>query len=359
MKSLIVRLSLLPAVLFLIAFVTPSIGLAQENRPAPESPPSESPKPEPPSSPPAESPRNDPPPSPPAESPRNDPPPSPPAEAPRSEAAPSTPSSGGGRSNNDNGGSRNNDGGSSRGNNDNRRNDNDNRRNNDGGNRNSGSNRTGSNPPVANNEGGGRVRGTMSGDGSGNRRDRVIETESGDVIVPGRSGFVNPNGNPGPGNPAGGNPGGNPGGNRGGSAGGDNRDGRHRGGDGDRDRWRDRHRDGRGHRHYRGDACYQVPTYDDTVSYSAVNYPDYDRDDSLSAYELGYNDGLYTGANDGRRGQTYDPERSRFYKRTPGYHPSKGTRDAYQHAYQDGFLRGYREGYQNWQKYFVGGRFKR
>ena len=102
-----------------------------------------------------------------------------------------------------------------------------------------------------------------------------------------------------------------------------------------------------------------MPTYDDTVSYSAANYPDYDRSYSLDAYDLGYNDGLYTGANDGRRGQTYDPERSHFYKGTPGYHSSKGSRDAYQQAYQDGFLRGYREGYQNWQKYFAGGVFRR
>jgi hypothetical protein len=102
-----------------------------------------------------------------------------------------------------------------------------------------------------------------------------------------------------------------------------------------------------------------VPTYDGTVSYSAASYPDYNRDDSLDAYDLGYSDGLYTGANDGRRGQTYDPERSRFYRRTPGYHPNKGSRDAFKQAYQDGFLRGYREGYQNWQKYFVGGRFRR
>jgi hypothetical protein len=103
-----------------------------------------------------------------------------------------------------------------------------------------------------------------------------------------------------------------------------------------------------------------VPTYDDTVSYSVSNYPDYDQDDSLSAYDRGYNDGLYTGANDGRRGQTYDPERSHFYKGgTDGYRSSKGSRDAYQMAYRDGFLHGYREGYQNWQKYFVGGIFRR
>lgn len=196
----------------------------------------------------------------------------------------------------------------------------------------------------------------MSGDGSGNRRDRVIETDSGDIVIPGRTRTSTPDSaSPGGNNPGGGNPGGSAGGgNRGG------RDGRDRDRDGDRGRWRDRHGDRRGHRHYRGDACYQVPTYNETISYSANNYPDYDQDDSLSAYDRGYNDGLYTGANDGRRGQTYDPERSHFYKSgTDGYRSSKGSHNAYKLAYRDGFLRGYREGYQNWQKYFVGGRFRR
>ncbi|MFY9619885.1 MAG: hypothetical protein WAM70_10440 [Pyrinomonadaceae bacterium] len=337
MKSLTVRLSLLSAVLFCVAFLTPAIAWAQDPKPLPESPPSES-KPDPPPSPPAESPRNDPPPSPPAESPRNDPPPSPPpAESPRSESPSSRPAETP-RSNPapNSGGSRNNDGPSSRGNNDNRRSDNDRRTSEDGG----------------------RVRGTMSGDGSGNRRDRVIETESGDIVAPGRTRTSTPDSaGPGGNNPGGSNPGGSAGsggGNRGGG-----RYGRDRDRDGDGGRWRDRHGDRRGHRHYRGDECYQVPTYDDTVSYRAASYPDYDRDDSLDAYELGYNDGLYTGANDGRRGQTFDPERSHFHKRPVGYHSSKGSRADYEQAYRDGFLRGYREGYQNWQKYFAGGRFRR
>jgi flagellar biosynthesis/type III secretory pathway protein FliH len=77
----------------------------------------------------------------------------------------------------------------------------------------------------------------------------------------------------------------------------------------------------------------------------------------MSAYERGYQDGLYTGANDGRRKQTYDPDRSHFYNDTPGYDPSLGSRDVYRQAYRDGFLHGYREGYQNWQKYFAGGVF--
>jgi hypothetical protein len=209
----------------------------------------------------------------------------------------------------------------------------------------------------------------MDGDGSGNRRDRIIETESGEIVAPPRTRGENP----GAGTRRGGNPGGNPtngGGNRNGNPGGgrhadrdrdrdrDRNGDRHRDRDGNRERWRDRHRDG--HRHYRGDECYQVPTYNDTVTYSAASYPDYDQDDSRSAYERGYNDGLYTGANDGRRGQTFDPYRSHFYQRgTGGYRSSKGNQTDYQMAYRDGFLAGYREGYQNWRTYFVGGEFRR
>jgi len=36
-----------------------------------------------------------------------------------------------------------------------------------------------------------------------------------------------------------------------------------------------------------------------------------------------------------------------------------GFRGSYQSAYRDGFLRGYQEGFQNWQRYFVGGSFRR
>jgi len=100
-----------------------------------------------------------------------------------------------------------------------------------------------------------------------------------------------------------------------------------------------------------------VPTYDDTIVYSQNNYPDYD--DSQSAYEIGYQDGVFTGANDGRRGQTYEPERSHFYRDAKrGYRSGKGSRDAYQQAYRDGFLHGYREGYEHWQDHFFGGVFR-
>jgi len=69
---------------------------------------------------------------------------------------------------------------------------------------------------------------------------------------------------------------------------------------------------------------------------------------------------LFTGANDARRGQIFQPERSHFYTgATHGYNSSFGNKDIYKQAYRDGFLRGYEEGYRNWQKYFSGGTFRR
>jgi hypothetical protein len=92
--------------------------------------------------------------------------------------------------------------------------------------------------------------------------------------------------------------------------------------------------------------------------YDSENYGNYTY--GLSAYDQGYEDGLFTGANDGRRGQSYFPERSHYWKSaTNGYGSVFGSRATYQLAYRDGFLRGYQEGYQNWQQHFVGGKFRR
>jgi len=91
-----------------------------------------------------------------------------------------------------------------------------------------------------------------------------------------------------------------------------------------------------------------------TVIFDSGNYGNYSY--GLSAYDQGYEDGLYTGANDARRGQSYDPERSHFYtSASRGYSSVLGQRAIYQQAYRDGFLRGYDEGFRNWQRYFMGG----
>ena len=101
--------------------------------------------------------------------------------------------------------------------------------------------------------------------------------------------------------------------------GGQNRDSRR---DQDRDHRRDRNRDDRNRR------------------------GDYGNYGSQAARNQGYQDGLQTGASDARRRQSYNPQRSHYYRNaTGGYNGGYGNRNGDQQAYRDGFLRGYDEGY--------------
>lgn len=52
----------------------------------------------------------------------------------------------------------------------------------------------------------------------------------------------------------------------------------------------------------------------------------------------GYQQGLNTGANDGQKGQSYSPERSRYY------------RNASTQAFREGFVRGYDQGYRQYAR---------
>jgi hypothetical protein len=54
--------------------------------------------------------------------------------------------------------------------------------------------------------------------------------------------------------------------------------------------------------------------------------------------QQGYQYGLNTGAGDGQRGQSYSPQRSRYY------------RNASSQAFRDGFVRGYDEGYRQYAR---------
>jgi hypothetical protein len=64
------------------------------------------------------------------------------------------------------------------------------------------------------------------------------------------------------------------------------------------------------------------------------------------AADRGYQDGIATGQEDAYRGQSYDPQRSHYYKNgTYGYDSSYGNKNAYKQAYRDGFVQGYRQGY--------------
>jgi hypothetical protein len=56
------------------------------------------------------------------------------------------------------------------------------------------------------------------------------------------------------------------------------------------------------------------------------------------AESQGFQDGLSTGASDASRGQSYNPQRSHFYR--------NANNGGDQQAYRSGFLRGYQEGYQ-------------
>lgn len=65
---------------------------------------------------------------------------------------------------------------------------------------------------------------------------------------------------------------------------------------------------------------------------------------SQVAINQGYQDGLYTGSSDAQRGQSYNPQRSHFYKNGHGDNGYNGGYQ-YEQAYRDGFLRGYQVGY--------------
>ena len=68
-------------------------------------------------------------------------------------------------------------------------------------------------------------------------------------------------------------------------------------------------------------------------------YNNYVFGSSESAYDQGYRDGLKTGENDARRHQSYDPERSHYF-RDSGFGNFAGD-------YRDGFDSGYENGYRS------------
>jgi hypothetical protein len=70
------------------------------------------------------------------------------------------------------------------------------------------------------------------------------------------------------------------------------------------------------------------------------------------AADRGYQDGLSTGQEDAYRGQSYDPQRSHYYRNADyGYSSSYGNKNAYRQAYRNGFVQGYRDGYRRNGRY--------
>jgi len=82
----------------------------------------------------------------------------------------------------------------------------------------------------------------------------------------------------------------------------------------------------------------------------------YGRGGYNNAYQIarqqGYSNGLSTGAADAQRGQSYNPQRSHFWKNgSDGYNSSYGNRGQYKQVFRDAFVQGYREGYSRYGGY--------
>ena len=65
------------------------------------------------------------------------------------------------------------------------------------------------------------------------------------------------------------------------------------------------------------------------------------------ARERGYSYGMNVGAADAQRRQSYNPQRSRYWRNaTEGYNRDFGNRGQYQQVFRNAFEQGYRDGYQ-------------
>ena len=102
--------------------------------------------------------------------------------------------------------------------------------------------------------------------------------------------------------------------------------------------WRDRDRDGRDDRWDRRDDRYRDDRYRDrNYSYQ-------------TARQQGYSYGMNVGAADAQRGQSFSPQRSRYWKNaTEGYNSSYGNKGQYKQVFRDAFEQGYRDGFQRFR----------
>ena len=67
------------------------------------------------------------------------------------------------------------------------------------------------------------------------------------------------------------------------------------------------------------------------------------------ARERGYSYGLNVGAADAQRRQSYNPQRSRYWRNgTEGYDNDFGNKGQYRQVFRNAFEQGYREGYQRY-----------
>ena len=76
------------------------------------------------------------------------------------------------------------------------------------------------------------------------------------------------------------------------------------------------------------------------------------------ARERGYSYGMNVGAADAQRGQSYNPQRSRYWRNaTEGYNSSYGNKGQYKQIFRDAFEQGYREGFRRFASNRRGGRW--
>jgi hypothetical protein len=67
------------------------------------------------------------------------------------------------------------------------------------------------------------------------------------------------------------------------------------------------------------------------------------------ARQQGYSYGMNVGAADAQRGQSFNPQRSRYYRDgTLGYNSYYGNRGQYRQVFRDAFNQGYRDGFQRY-----------
>src|SRR6185369_8527261 len=115
--------------------------------------------------------------------------------------------------------------------------------------------------------------------------------------------------------------------------------------------WRDRDRD-RDDRYQRDRDRDRDDRYQRDRDYRNRDYR-YGRNNGYDvARQQGYSYGMNVGAADAQRGQSYNPQRSHYWRdATEGYNSYYGNRGQYRQVFRDAFEQGYREGFQRYGGY--------
>ncbi len=77
-----------------------------------------------------------------------------------------------------------------------------------------------------------------------------------------------------------------------------------------------------------------------------------------TARQQGYSWGMNVGASDAQRGQSFNPQRSKYWRNADqGYNSYYGNKGQYKQVFRDAFEQGYREGFQRYAGNRRGGRW--